>query len=254
MSGGETSLSGNDNNSVALSYTINFEQFYLNGILLVRGVDYVATNGTTITGLTALSSGDIVEIIALSEFSLANAYTKPESDQRFTPIGSIVSFAGSTAPTGWSLCDGSAISRVDYSTLFTAIGTTYGVGNGTTTFNLPNLKGRVPVGLDSAQTEFDALGETGGVKAVTLTAAQSGLPAHSHGITDPSHSHYLDWRNNVNVANFAGAYGSVGSNAAGNTYGATTGISINNNTATNASASHDNLQPYIVMHYIIRIS
>jgi hypothetical protein len=82
-SGGETSLSGNDNNSVGLAYTVNFEQLYLNGVLLVRGVDYVATNGSTITGLEALVSGDIVEIIALSEFSLANAYTKPEADAIF---------------------------------------------------------------------------------------------------------------------------------------------------------------------------
>jgi microcystin-dependent protein len=79
-------------------------------------------------------------------------------------------FAGSTAPTGWLLCDGTAVSRTTYSDLFAITSTTYGVGDGSTTFNLPNLKGRVPVGLDTSQTEFDVLGETGGAKTHTLTS------------------------------------------------------------------------------------
>ena len=64
------------------------------------------------------------------------------------------------------ICDGRAVSRSDYSELFAVIGTTYGSGDGSTTFNLPNLKGRVPVGKDSSQTEFDTIGETGGSKYI----------------------------------------------------------------------------------------
>jgi microcystin-dependent protein len=175
----------------------------------------------------------------------------------------ISQYGGATAPTGWFLCEGQEVSIATYTNLYNALTTTgtvfpYGAntngsgGAGSTHFRLPNLKGRIPVGRDSAQTEFDSLGETGGAKSVTLTSAQSGLPAHSHGINDPSHSHYLDWRNNINVANFTGAFGSVGSNSPGNTYGATTGITINNNTATNAAEAHNNLQPYVVINYIIR--
>jgi len=70
VAGGETSLTGNDDNSVPLAYTVQKEQLYLNGVLLVRGSDYTATTGTSITGLTALFAGDIVEIITFGEFVL----------------------------------------------------------------------------------------------------------------------------------------------------------------------------------------
>ena len=75
----------------------------------------------------------------------------------YTPAGVITQYGGSTAPTGWLLCQGQAISRTNalYTRLFTAISTTYGAGDGTTTFNVPNLQGRIPVGKDSTQTEFE---------------------------------------------------------------------------------------------------
>lgn len=82
------------------------------------------------------------------------------------PPGVMFPFAGDggDVPDGFFLCDGQAISRTTYAELFALIGTTYGAGNGTTTFNVPNVKGKVVVGLDSGQTEFDNLGETGGSK------------------------------------------------------------------------------------------
>jgi Microcystin-dependent protein len=101
------------------------------------------------------------------------------------PTGAITMYGASSAPTGYLLCDGTAVNRTTYAALFTAIGTSYGVGNGTTTFNVPNLKGRVPVGLDSGDASFDALGETGGAKTHTLTSSE--MPSHTH--TGPSHTH-----------------------------------------------------------------
>jgi hypothetical protein len=74
-SGGETSLSGNDDNGVALAYTVNQEQLYLNGVLLVRGSNYTATTGNTITGLAALTVNDIVTISSPNNFNVANTYT-----------------------------------------------------------------------------------------------------------------------------------------------------------------------------------
>ena len=71
--GGETSLSGNDDNSVSLAYTAGYEKVFLNGVLLVRGDDYTATNGTSITGLTALTASDVVEVFAYSQFQVSNA-------------------------------------------------------------------------------------------------------------------------------------------------------------------------------------
>jgi microcystin-dependent protein len=100
-----------------------------------------------------------------------------------SPPGSITLFAWSSAPSGWLLCQGQAVSRTTYAALFAVIGTTYGAGNGSTTFTVPNLKGRVPVGLDSGDASFNALGETGGAKTHTLTSAQSGVPAHGHTFT-----------------------------------------------------------------------
>lgn len=105
--------------------------------------------------------------------------------------------------------------------------------------------GRVPVGFDSGQTEFDTDEETGGSKEVTLTAAQSGVPAHTHGITDPGHAHTY-------FRNLTGASGTArftGTTSADNTVTTTetTGITINNNSTADASQAHTNLQPYITV-------
>lgn len=83
-----------------------------------------------------------------------------------TDAGFISAFAGSTAPTGWLVCDGSAISRTYYADLFTAIGTTYGTGDGSTTFNLPDLSGKMPL-YDSGAT----LGDTTSGKAPNITGS-----------------------------------------------------------------------------------
>jgi microcystin-dependent protein len=90
--------------------------------------------------------------------------------------GLVTSWAGTPAqvPYGWVLCDGRALSRQGYPSLYAAIGTTFGAGDGSTTFNVPNGKGRVIVGQDTAQVEFDVVGETGGAKTVTL--ADGNLP------------------------------------------------------------------------------
>jgi microcystin-dependent protein len=82
------------------------------------------------------------------------------------PTGTLTAFAGSTAPSGWLVCDGAAISRATYSTLFGVIGTSYGAGDGSTTFNLPDLRGRVPVGLSATgPAEVNVLGNNDGLAA-----------------------------------------------------------------------------------------
>ena len=93
--------------------------------------------------------------------------------------GDLKTTARATAPAGWMMCDGSLVSRTgDTAALFAAIGTAYGAGDGSTTFALPNMKGRVPVGRDAAQTEFDTLGEAVGAKTHTLATPE--LPSHGH--------------------------------------------------------------------------
>jgi hypothetical protein len=82
MTGGETSLSGNDDSGESLIYTPGYEQVYLNGVLLARDADYTATTGTTITGLTALTAGHIVEIIAYNNINVGNTYTQGQIDNK----------------------------------------------------------------------------------------------------------------------------------------------------------------------------
>ena len=117
------------------------------------------------------------------------------------PPGVIVAYGGSTtAPVGWLLCDGAAVSRTTYAALFAVISTAYGAGDGSTTFNLPNLKGRVPVGLDAAQTEFDTRGETGGSK--TSTAPHDHAVDHDHGsFNATSGGHSVDHTHSGNTGN-----------------------------------------------------
>jgi hypothetical protein len=83
MTGGETSLSGNDDSSLPLRYTPGYEQLFINGVLQVRGGDYTATTGTTVTGLTALVANDVVEIFSAVARSVADVYTQTQSDARF---------------------------------------------------------------------------------------------------------------------------------------------------------------------------
>jgi hypothetical protein len=84
--GNETTLSGLDDNNNTLSYSPGYEQVFLNGILLVRGTDYTATNGTSITGLDPISAGANIEIIALKQINLANVYNKDQVDSMIDNI------------------------------------------------------------------------------------------------------------------------------------------------------------------------
>jgi hypothetical protein len=86
--GGETTLSGNDDNNLALFYTPGLEQVYLNGILLVRGSDYTASTGSTITNLAAISAGNSIDIIAYTSLNIANVYSKNQSDGRYLSASS----------------------------------------------------------------------------------------------------------------------------------------------------------------------
>lgn len=159
------------------------------------------------------------------------AYSKIDfaGSNPFIPSGIILSYGGAVAPTGWLLCQGQAVSRTTYTNLFAVLGESYGAGDGSTTFNLPNLKGKIAVGYDSTQTEFDALGETGGDKTHTLTVDE--IPSHTH---------------TLNAGNFENAQPRVGT---GNNDGATTRTS----SATGGGGAHNNLQPYVVTNYVIKI-
>lgn len=121
---------------------------------------------------TALAVGDRVSVLQQGPVMLViGRLTGPDA---FTPLGAVMPFAGASAPTGWLLADGSAVSRATYAGLFAVCGTTYGAGNGSTTFNLPNLTNRVPVAAGGSYSR----GATGGASTVTISEAQ--MPSHNH--------------------------------------------------------------------------
>ena len=155
-----------------------------------------------------------------------------------TPTGVVLPFAGSAAPSGWLLCDGSTVSRTTYATLFGVIGTTYGSGDGSTTFALPDLKGRVPAGKEATASRLTTagsgvdgatLGATGGAETHTLTTPQ--IPSHTHntGAT-------IGGRNTTSGGGETIVY-------AGSTY---------TSTSTGGGGAHNNTQPTIVLNYIIK--
>lgn len=191
----------------------------------------------------------------------------------YMPTGAVMPFAGSTEPDGWLLCYGQAVSRTTYADLFTSIGTTYGTGDGSTTFNLPDLRGRVVAGQDDMggtsanrltnQTgglNGDTLGAAGGSETHTLTTAQLAAHTHPPGTLATASSGDHD-HGGSGGANFL-------MNSPGSTLGGTTpGISAATSTAvdgahthtiTGATASsgsgdaHNNVQPTFILNYIIK--
>ena len=162
------------------------------------------------------------------------------------PTSTILPYAGSAAPTGYFLCDGSAKSRTTYAGLFAIIGTTYGVGDGSTTFNIPDLRGRVIAGQDDmggssanrltnpASTingiDGDGLGNTGGSETHTLLTAQ--MPSHDHG------------------------GGTVGTSFIGDVSGGGARAHPYQNggnvSSEGGDQAHNNVQPTIILNYIIK--
>jgi microcystin-dependent protein len=196
------------------------------------------------------------------------------------PAGIVEVFAGSTVPAGFLLCDGSAVSRDTYAALFAVIGTTYGAGDGSTTFNVPDISGRVVIGPSSTHL----LGSTGGSETVTLV--ESELPAHTHEVpqhghandikaTTPSLSHTITQPvfkyNNANARNTTS--GSSNSKCAGKTTstatrsanvaiadhaatactmsGGVTNRAAFSSNSTGGGGAHNNLQPFTTVNYII---
>lgn len=114
------------------------------------------------------------------------------------PIGAKMLWHSTTAPEGWLICDGSAVSRTTYSALFAVIGTTYGSGNGSTTFNLPDYRDRVPVGYDANDSDFNAIGKKVGAKSNSYNLAHTHTSAaHTH--TSANHRHALSDRGWANI-------------------------------------------------------
>jgi len=169
------------------------------------------------------------------------------------PPGMTMAFAGSRIPAGWLLCDGSAISRTTYPNLFAAIGVTWGIGDASTTFNLPDLRGRTLIGAGhgsglSSRNLAQSLGE----ESHQLTVAE--MPSHNHGITDPGHQHETAIGGQGPWGSGPARYPEVGGTglySVSSTLSSpvTTGVSVQNN---GGDQPHNNMQPSAVINYIIK--
>lgn len=189
----------------------------------------------------------------------------PQGPEGVGPTGVVLPWAGISPlpPTGWLFCDGSLVASASYPNLFTAIGTIYDPGAPAGFFALPNLENRVPVGkgTDTGGYNLDTIGATGGSETVTLTANQSGVPPHNHtasftGNPMAPHSHDILLQNtpggNANVSEAQGTHNLTASTEPASAGTPSGSVTVNNNTGAVAAEAHGNMQPYIIMRYIIK--
>ena len=158
-------------------------------------------------------------------------------------LGEIRMFGGNYAPAGWALCDGTTLAIAQNTALFALIGTTYG-GDGTTTFNLPDLRGRVPVHMGQGPGLSNyGLGQAGGLERVTLTAGNTAVHNHqaygSSNAADKAQPTNNVWADNPKIDQFA----------AGDSYNAIMGAGLA--AESGGSQPHDNMQPYQAVNFII---
>ncbi len=145
-------------------------------------------------------------------------------------VGEILMFAGASIPSAWLLCDGAAVSRTTYAALFAVIGATFGNGNGSTTFNLPGLRGRSPIGTGQGSGLSNRnLGDSAGEEDHTLTEAE--MPAHTHG-----------WSS-------LGTGIDTGSGWPYGAQGGTVGINLSK---TGGGRAHNNMQPFLAVNFAIK--
>jgi microcystin-dependent protein len=176
------------------------------------------------------SSGNPYQIAPIIDPSGSNALSCGASGLlavNAVPAGAMILWPSNVIPAGWLVCQGQAVSRTTYAGIFAVVGTTYGVGDGVTTFNLPNLQGRVPVGVSTSDSSF-YLSVTGGEKTHTLITAE--MPSHIHSYPN---------------ASTAGG----GANIVEGSPNVATG---NNMNATGGGGAHNNLQPYLSVNYLIK--
>jgi len=238
---------------------------YQSAYTLQEGIAEWNTDSVYYIGSVVKKTGTTELYASLTDDNTGNALGAQLTNTNWQYLGTLASlpqagtinmFGGAAAPTGWLLCDGSAISRTTYANLFAVIGTTFGAGNGSTTFNLPDMQDKFPMGKSGTK----ALGSTAG----SNTIAEANLPAHthiqnahSHGITDVQHSHTVqmdEWEAaQSTTARFSSNDVTPTAVATSSSYTGITGTQAATATNQNTGSGTAYYQPYVAVNYIIKI-
>ena len=226
--------------------------FTVSGNLSVTGNETV-TGTLGVTGATSLTTGTISGIVT-APTATAGTNTQQLATTAFVQqaglVGQIAMWPTVSAPTGYLLCDGSAVSRTTYAALFAVVSTTFGAGDGSTTFNLPNYQGRTPLGVSSSY----ALASTGGsADAIVVShshTATSTDAGHTH--SSPNNNFMVNWTSTYNGAFGVRAdYGIPSADTAAATASGNASITTTVNTA-GVSGTGANLSPYLAINFIIK--
>lgn len=235
--------------------TLNVDSLGAKPLRSAPGVELPA--GTLVQGTPYAAVYNVSDAAFYLQGFFNNPYT--------IPIGGVLPYVGTSAPnSSFVLPYGQAISRTTYASAFSLMGTTFGAGDGSTTFNIPDLRGRVIAGLDnmggSAASRLTSiyfggaatnLGAVGGSESHTLTTAQLASHSHANTLNDPGHTH--SHNANAQAASTTGGGGfTIANYSAATINAATTGITINNASAGSGNA-HNNTQPTMVLGLILRI-
>jgi microcystin-dependent protein len=209
------------------------------------------------TAPSAVNTGDPITKGLYNTFVKDNIIDHEARIVTAGPAGVVSAFAGTAAPTGWLLCDGSQVSQTTYAALYAVVGANaFGADSGGNFF-LPNLKGRTVIGVGVGTEITGVRGTVQGVKEVTLTGAQSGTSAHSHPTGTTNGSDWNAYFNHYSAAGGSSAVPVSTSEGAGRTYAGAGGshqhtYTVPTATAAAAVSAHTNIQPSLPLNYIIK--
>jgi len=225
--------------------------------------------------INLVTGGTVTSVSAGTNISIATQGSPTQQlTVSFSLPGMIVPYSGvdSTVPSGWLFCNGQAISRSTYASLFSVIATTYGVGDGSSTFNVPDLRGRIPFGPAQSSSDssplngasfnsgnFYSLASSGGSENHLITSQQTPAKSHTHTASgsmsvcgnrnDTANWDDPDCRPPENYSDFA----NLGEVAPGNQKTISSSATTSNLAGIDASLSHSNMPPVIMMSYLIKV-